>query len=54
MATLETIIALFREIGEHYGKSPAQVALRWVVENDAVLPIPGAKNRGQATPTPER
>ena len=49
LATLEPITALLREIGEHYGKSPAQVALRWLIENDAVLPIPGAKNRSQAT-----
>jgi diketogulonate reductase-like aldo/keto reductase len=25
------------------------VALRWLIENDTVLPIPGAKNRKQAT-----
>ena len=31
------------------GKTPAQVALRWLIENDIVLPIPGAKNRKQAT-----
>jgi aryl-alcohol dehydrogenase-like predicted oxidoreductase len=30
-------------------KTPAQVALRWLIENDTVLPIPGAKNRKQAT-----
>jgi len=27
---------------------PAQVALRWLIENDSVLPIPGAKNGAQA------
>jgi diketogulonate reductase-like aldo/keto reductase len=37
-----------REIGGRYGKSPAQVALRWLVENEVVLPIPGAKNGKQA------
>lgn len=25
------------------------MALRWLIENDIVLPIPGAKNRKQAT-----
>jgi len=30
-------------------QDPAQVALRWLIENDTVLPIPGAKNRKQAT-----
>ena len=49
LAALEPITALLREIGERYGKTPAQVALRWLIENDTVLPIPGAKNREQAT-----
>ena len=49
LAMLEPIIALLREVGDRYGKTPAQVALRWLIENDTVLPIPGAKNREQAT-----
>lgn len=49
LAALEPITALLREIGERYGNTPAQVALRWLIENDIVLPIPGAKNRKQAT-----
>jgi diketogulonate reductase-like aldo/keto reductase len=40
---------LLREICKRYGKTPAQVALRWLIENDTVLPTPGAKNRKQAT-----
>ncbi len=27
-----------------YSRTPAQVALRWLIENECVLPIPGAKN----------
>jgi aryl-alcohol dehydrogenase-like predicted oxidoreductase len=42
------VVALLREIGERYDKSPAQVALRWLIENESVLPIPGAKNGKQA------
>ena len=42
------VVALLREIGGRYGKSPAQVALRWLIENERVLPIPGAKNGQQA------
>jgi len=42
------VVALLREIGERYSKSPAQVALRWLIENEHVLPIPGAKNGKQA------
>jgi aryl-alcohol dehydrogenase-like predicted oxidoreductase len=49
LATLEPITTLLWEIGKRYGKTPAQVALRWLIENDMVLPIPGAKNRKQAT-----
>ena len=42
------VVALLHEIGECYAKSPAQVALRWLIENEGVLPIPGAKNGKQA------
>jgi aryl-alcohol dehydrogenase-like predicted oxidoreductase len=42
------VVALLREIGAHYSKSPAQVALCWLIENENVLPIPGAKNASQA------
>ncbi len=42
------VVALLREIAEAHGRTPAQVALRWLIENDIVLPIPGAKNSRQA------
>jgi aryl-alcohol dehydrogenase-like predicted oxidoreductase len=42
------VVALLREIGAAHGAKPAQVALRWLVENECVLPIPGAKNSRQA------
>jgi len=42
------VVALLKEIGQRYDKSPAQVALRWLIENEQVLPIPGAKNGRQA------
>jgi aryl-alcohol dehydrogenase-like predicted oxidoreductase len=42
------VVALLREIGQRYGKTPAQVALRWLIEQPNVLPIPGAKNGRQA------
>lgn len=42
------VVALLREIGERYSKSPSQVALRWLIENETVLPIPGSKNGKQA------
>jgi aryl-alcohol dehydrogenase-like predicted oxidoreductase len=42
------VVALLGQIGARYSKSPAQVALRWLIENESVLPIPGAKNGKQA------
>jgi len=45
---LAPVVALLREIGGRYSKTPAQVALWWLIENETVLPIPGAKNGDQA------
>lgn len=42
------VLARLREIGERHGKTPSQVALRWLIEQDGVVPIPGVKDRGQA------
>jgi aryl-alcohol dehydrogenase-like predicted oxidoreductase len=47
-ATLPTVELLAR-VGVAHGKSPAQVALRWLLQQPSVLPIPGAKNATQAT-----
>jgi aryl-alcohol dehydrogenase-like predicted oxidoreductase len=43
----QPLISLLREIGTHYGKVPAQVALNWTICKGTV-PIPGAKNAKQA------
>jgi len=48
MDAVQPVIELLRQIGERYSKTPSQVALRWLVENPIVLPIPGAKNGNQA------
>lgn len=48
MDALQPVIKLLRGIGERYGKTPSQVALRWLIENPTVLPIAGAKNGKQA------
>jgi aryl-alcohol dehydrogenase-like predicted oxidoreductase len=48
LAKLEPINAALKQIGEaHGGKTPAQVALNWLICKGAV-PIPGAKNARQA------
>jgi aryl-alcohol dehydrogenase-like predicted oxidoreductase len=49
MEAVQPVVELLRQIGERYSKSPSQVALRWLIENENVLPIPGAKNSRQAT-----
>ena len=48
MDAVRPVVALLRQIGERYAKTPSQVALRWLIENPIVLPIPGAKNGSQA------
>ena len=48
VAQAQPLVAKLREIGHAYGgKTPAQVALNWVMCKGAV-PIPGAKNARQA------
>ncbi len=48
MAVVDGIVGELRRIGEaHDGRTPSQVALNWIIAKGAV-PIPGAKNRGQA------
>lgn len=43
------LLDLLRGIGQdHGGKSPAQVALNWLIRQEGVLPIPGAKTGPQA------
>jgi aryl-alcohol dehydrogenase-like predicted oxidoreductase len=44
----QPVVALLREIGEGHAKTPGQVALRWLIEQEGILPIPGAKNGRQA------
>jgi len=41
------VIDLLREIGREHGVTPAQVALRWVTQQDDVIAIPGAKRPQQ-------
>jgi aryl-alcohol dehydrogenase-like predicted oxidoreductase len=48
MERLEPLLTLIKRIGsDHAGKTPAQVALNWVICKGA-LPIPGAKSQAQA------
>lgn len=42
------VISLLRQIGEKYDRTPAQVALNWLIAQGDVIPIPGAKTALQA------
>lgn len=42
------VVQLLKEIGEKYDRTPAQVALNWLIAQGNVIPIPGAKNADQA------
>lgn len=41
------VINLLREIGDRYHKTPAQVALNWLIAQGNVIPIAGVKNPQQ-------
>lgn len=42
------LIQLLQEYGTKYDRTPAQVALNWLIAQGNVIPIPGAKNADQA------
>lgn len=48
MHEVQPVISLLQDIGGNFSKTPSQVAIRWLIENEDVLPIPGAKNGKQA------
>jgi aryl-alcohol dehydrogenase-like predicted oxidoreductase len=45
---IQPVINALREIGETYQRTPAQVALNWLIAQGGVIPIPGAKTAEQA------
>ncbi len=49
LAEIGKLVAVLREVGSRHGKTPAQVALRWLMQQPGtVVPIPGAKRPDQA------
>ncbi|MEO1006823.1 MAG: aldo/keto reductase [Cyanobacteria bacterium J06638_38] len=49
LSKIEPLISKLQQLGEKYNKTSAQVALNWLMVQDNVIPIPGAKNARQAT-----
>ncbi|KAF2302234.1 hypothetical protein GH714_033828 [Hevea brasiliensis] len=45
---LQHLLNRIKEIGENYNKTPTQVALNWLIAQENVVPIPGAKTAEQA------
>ncbi|XP_075643691.1 putative oxidoreductase At1g06690, chloroplastic [Castanea sativa] len=48
LTRLQPLLNRIREIGEGYSKTPTQVALNWLIAQENVVPIPGAKTAEQA------
>ncbi len=44
---ISLLISLLRQLGEKYDRTPAQVALNWLIAQGNVIPIPGAKTAEQ-------
>jgi aryl-alcohol dehydrogenase-like predicted oxidoreductase len=42
------LISALKQIGDGHQRTPAQVALNWLIAQGNVIPIPGAKNASQA------
>ncbi|WP_315786974.1 aldo/keto reductase [Fischerella sp. JS2] len=44
---IEPVVSLLRQFGEKYSRTPAQVALNWLIAQGNVIPIAGAKTAQQ-------
>ncbi|MBD2462212.1 aldo/keto reductase [Oscillatoria sp. FACHB-1407] len=48
LTKLTPVLKVLQEVGDRYQKTPAQVALNWLIAQGNVIPIPGAKTAEQA------
>jgi aryl-alcohol dehydrogenase-like predicted oxidoreductase len=48
LSKIEPVISNLQQLAEKYAKTPAQIALNWLMAQENVIPIPGAKNAQQA------
>ena len=44
---IEPVVSLLRQFAEKHGRTPAQVALNWLIAQGGVIPIAGAKSAAQ-------
>ena len=44
---IASVLSILQEIGEKYNRTPAQVALNWLIAQGNVIPIAGVKNAAQ-------
>jgi aryl-alcohol dehydrogenase-like predicted oxidoreductase len=49
LVTMERVNGVLRDLAGRHDRTPSQVALRWLIQQPNVLPIPGAKDGRQAT-----
>ncbi len=47
LAKLEPVTQLLKQYAEEHDRTPAQVALNWLIVQEGVIPIPGAKTARQ-------
>ncbi|GLT94052.1 hypothetical protein SLE2022_118140 [Rubroshorea leprosula] len=48
LTRLQPLLNRIKEIGDNYSKTATQVVLNWLIAQENVVPIPGAKNAEQA------
>ncbi|GMG98884.1 hypothetical protein Nepgr_000724 [Nepenthes gracilis] len=48
LTKLQPLVNRIKEIGQNYDKTPTQVVLNWLIAQENVVPIPGAKSGEQA------
>nr|DAD39361.1 TPA_asm: hypothetical protein HUJ06_013684 [Nelumbo nucifera] len=48
LTKLQPVLNRIMEIGQSYGRTPTQVVLNWLIAQENVIPIPGAKTAEQA------
>lgn len=46
--TMQPLFRVLRDAAQAHGKTPVQVALRWLADHPGVVPIPGVKRPAQA------